>query len=389
MTLRIDHPCDTVRQESGKDPQGQYILSVLAKRTYTVLVDGRCVPAEEQLPLVEVPEADEELPDVLGQDTDLHAFKPLSDIVIRGHAYGYRHPTHFYALVRLGRYENRILVVGDRTCSLQGKETVRFSPPAPVEKVPLSYAHAYGGVDEAAEAKYGNPLALPLEGWVDPAGMDLGRLSLFRYPRNPCGRGFLTEFDREAVESMVLPNLEDPWDLLTPERLVAGGPERWLEMPIPRSTGWVNYDWFPRVAYFGVVPPHAPPETPPTEVQRGYALEDVLEATELSAPFVARGMCGASLGLQLPFLRDGQEIQLENLHPTQARWSVRLPESRPRIWTDGRKGRFNPTEPVIHTVLIEPDEDRVSVLWRGSAPALRPYLPDELEKMPLFVDWAE
>jgi hypothetical protein len=29
----------------------------------------------------------------------------------------------------------------------------------------------------------------------------------------------------------------------------------------------------------------------------------------------------------------------------------------------------------------------VSVVWCGSAPALRPYLPDELTTMPLKVEW--
>ena len=41
----------------------------------------------------------------------------------------------------------------------------------------------------------------------------------------------------------------------------------------------------------------------------------------------------------------------------------------------------------IHTVLIEPDEARLSVLWRGCAPALRPYMPKELETMPFRVEW--
>ena len=36
---------------------------------------------------------------------------------------------------------------------------------------------------------------------------------------------------------------------------------------------------------------------------------------------------------------------------------------------------------------IEPDENRVCVVWCGSAPALRPYMPDELERMPFRIDW--
>jgi len=45
------------------------------------------------------------------------------------------------------------------------------------------------------------------------------------------------------------------------------------------------------------------------------------------------------------------------------------------------------TKPVMHTVEIEPDQHRLSIVWRGSARARRPYLPEELQQMPLFVGW--
>jgi hypothetical protein len=78
---------------------------------------------------------------------------------------------------------------------------------------------------------------------------------------------------------------------------------------------------------------------------------------------------------------------LTHLHPKKSSFAVRLPEERPKTWTDGRNGKLNETQPVIHTALIEPDESRLGVVWRGSAPALRPYLPSEFETMPLRVEW--
>ena len=44
-------------------------------------------------------------------------------------------------------------------------------------------------------------------------------------------------------------------------------------------------------------------------------------------------------------------------------------------------------QPVIDTLLIEPDEMRLSIVWRGTAPALRPYSREELASMPLRVVW--
>jgi hypothetical protein len=74
------------------------------------------------------------------------------------------------------------------------------------------------------------------------------------------------------------------------------------------------------------------------------------------------------------------------MRPSIERWSLRLPGARPAIWTDGRNGRLNPTEPRLHKLLIEPDLARVTLVWCGSAPALRPYLPVELARMPLRVE---
>jgi hypothetical protein len=108
----------------------------------------------------------------------------------------------------------------------------------------------------------------------------------------------------------------------------------------------------------------------------------------LPKKFDFRAANGASLGLQLPYLKGGEDIELINLHAEAPRLSFPLPRQRPNIWTDGRDGKLNQTEPVIHTLLIEPDEQRLSVVWRGSAPALRAYLPDELERMPFRVTWS-
>ena len=66
---------------------------------------------------------------------------------------------------------------------------------------------------------------------------------------------------------------------------------------------------------------------------------------------------------------------------------MQLPGDRPKIWVDGRNGTLKPTTPVIHTIVIEPDEGRLSIVWRGSAPALRPYMDEELKTMPFKVEW--
>ena len=134
-------------------------------------------------------------------------------------------------------------------------------------------------------------------------------------------------------------------------------------MPLPQATGWVAPDWFPRVVGFGFVPPYEKMERPFPEVLRKYIPDNVLRPAQYDQADPFHLTCGASLGLQFPYLQCGESVALQSIHPTRPDFSFRLPSEKPKIWTDGRKGQFNPTEPVIHTVVIEPDESRLSIVW--------------------------
>jgi hypothetical protein len=138
----------------------------------------------------------------------------------------------------------------------------------------------------------------------------------------------------------------------------------------------------------GVVHDHEPVKGPIAEVARGYALPDIVSEKPVQEKANIRFTNGASLGLQIPFLQGGEECLLGGMHPRHAMLTFRLPRDRPEIKTDGRNGTMNTTKPVIHTVEIEPDEMRLSIVWRGSTPALRPYMADELTKMPMLVRWS-
>jgi hypothetical protein len=162
---------------------------------------------------------------------------------------------------------------------------------------------------------------------------------------------------------------------------------RWPLMPMPHSFDWVDPGTFPRLAYMGIVHDHEPLQGPVAEVARGYALPDVLAEKPVEEKANLRFTNGASLGLQLPHLQGGEQCMLGGLHPRAAIFKFQLPKERPEIKTDGRNGTMKNTLPVIHTVEIEPDDMRLSVVWRGSAPALRPYMAQELAKMPMLVSW--
>ena len=370
-------------QLSLRDPSGACHLVVLAKRTYA-LERGRLILAAEQLPIRDdlVFDGDELL-----HDTDTVPMKLRTDLVIQGHAYG-QGRSQFEARVSVNdKVAKRILVLGDRECITDSGGHIFIAPPLPVDKVPLRYTHAYGGV--AARTLDGVPedRAENVRMMATALEMPPEELIASRYPRNPAGRGWLLKPTLEAVAKLQLPNLEDPLDRLTPERLAVGDEHDWATMPLPQSTGWQSYGAFPRLAYvgFGIVGNR--PAKPIAEVERGYYPENLLDPkTPAEMQLVANG---ASPGLQFPHFRGGETIALDNMHPKYASLSITLPTGKPKMWVDGRKGTLKETEPVIHTVVVEPDLDRVSILWRGSAPALRPYMAHELEKMPFKVEWSD
>ena len=383
--ITIREPAPDVLQVSGFDPEARPILSVLVKRTYQILPDGRANPASEQLPLRLDIENDEDNPRRFHRDTDAYPFKVRTDVVVHGAVEGRGRPSTT-ASVRVGNTLKAIAVFGDRKVALTGTGRLLFSDPEPIEKIPLRYDRAYGGIDQAAHDRHGNPVEA-LNKYMNPP-FDPFLASPYLYPRNHVGVGYLVEATAAAVDRLVLPNLEDPADLLSPDRLVVGASGRWPLMPIPQSFDWVDMGTFPRLAYAGVVHDHEPLRAPVAEVARGFAPANLLDEKPLEQQIDARFTSGASLGLQVPYLMGGETCQLENIHPRQQVWSFRVPAERPEIKVDGRNGTLKDTSPVIHTLEIDAEKSLVSVLWRGSAAALRPYGDEELKTMPLLVRWA-
>ncbi len=383
MPEMIHAPDDFTRQVSGKDPNGRDILAVLTKRSYRYDSRGACTRHEEPSPIREVFKADDESGELL-QESDIYPIKLATDVILHGQASRGEPATTLQCGLRIGPYEKRIMVTGNRRCGLSHTGELLFSDAQPFTTMSLSYRNAYGGRDKAGHIAVGNPLA-ELAKYVKP-NYDLSDFSLCDYPRNPAGKGYLCHWDPASLDKLELPNLEDPLDRLSPTRLFAGQWDRWPAMPLPQSTGWVSHAWFPRMAYLGIAPKHDPAYANAAEIARGYAPADIMERKSRPASFHFRMLQGASLGLQFPYLHGNESIELINIAP-DIRSVIQLPGERPVIYVDGRKGKMLETAPVLHTVRIEPFFKRVSLVWRGHGPAIRPYMTEELKTMPLHVRW--
>lgn len=388
--MKTTVPTEQAIPLSGEDDEGKPFLSVVVKRTYWVDPRGRgqTTLAESQLPLHTLIVDDDE-PEVVLQEADVYPLKHLTDVVVRGHAYAPAGKKYCTASVAVGPLTKNVFVVGDRTCALSSSGAILLSEPAPFESIPLEYRRAYGGVDTIAEAKYGNPYAKVLPYVAER--LQRNKHSPYRYPRNGVGKGYLIEPSREALEALALPNFEDPSDRLGPDRLAATSTLRWPLMPLPWVTDWQSLACFPRIGYLGGTPMHTTVEGGFPEVRRGYMPAGYPRGGAPRDMWHGRARNAGSFGLQIAQLTaeaiESVDFRLQHLHPKRDSFAFRLPAGGPKIWIDGRNGKLVATKPVVHHVVIEPDKDLVSIVWRGMGPAIRRYSLDELETIPFRVEW--
>lgn len=160
-------------------------------------------------------------------------------------------------------------------------------------------------------------------------------------------------------------------------------------MPIPACTDWVHPGWFPRVAYFGSYPIPENMDDTIHEIKYKLASNQILKnnSDPKKPVFDFRACNGASLGLQTNELLSGKSCRITNIHPKKSEFVFIIPKDIPTIKIDGREGKLINTDPVLQTLLIEPDKERLTMIWRGSGKALRPYGEEELESMPYEVKW--
>lgn len=333
----------------GKDDQLKPIFAVLLKRSYRIGVDGVLSRAETDAAIREVDayydNGDAEWSTVQFEN-DLYPFKPFTDVVVVGSAYspGGKPTAELNIGVEVAGQRKVIRVTGDRCCSFRPSQAPVFTDPVPFTEMQIRYERAYGGFDINS---------VP--------GLE------FHYPRNPSGKGVVIENRRELVEGLVLPNIEDPADLLTPDRVLIGEAVRWNEQPLPAGTGWVARTWYPRCSFVGAMPGFVSANTVMREESLGIVpAGQIALSRQFKLPsYDVRFANGASLGLQFRDMRGGEMIRLANLTPGGGVVSFVLPAALPAIGLDLGQGA-QPLSVVIHTVCIEPAEQRVDIVYRGA-----------------------
>lgn len=335
---------------SGHTETKQPIFAVLVKRTYDIHSDQPAVRAEQTATLLETDlyydEGDPERCTVKFEN-DLTPYKLATDVAIIGKAMapGGRPVQQLSIGVEVAGKRKLIHVTGDRYCIHRPNQIPEFTDPVEFSEMELRYERAYGGKDE---------ISIP----------DLP----FHYPRNPLGMGLALRNEPEIINGLRLPNLEDPNDLLTPERVILGEPANWNQQPLPQGFGWFQKTWYPRCSFAGSVPGFVRSDTTMREEALGLVPENQIAlARQFKLPsFDTRFNNGASIGMAFPYLQGNELIRLANLTPEHL-LSFTLPGERPRLMLDIGLGE-NELTPVLHTVCIRLEDRQLDLIWRGAHP---------------------
>lgn len=248
---------------------------------------------------------------------EIHLAKPSTDVLLSGHAVAPRgRAPQVDVALSVGPVRKTIRVFGDR--EWKGLLDASISAPVPFDRVPLIYERAFGGVL-----------------FLDP---DTGKITL--EPRNPAGVGFARRGKNGEISARLLPNLEDPRQLITSPN----------DQPPPAGFGPIAPSWEPRRSFVGTY----------DEAWR------TRRAPYLPADFSPRFFNTAPPDLVCKgYLRGGEPVEVLNASPTPLKFRLPLCHFDAQVHLAGRIER-----PELHleTVSIEPDELRVTLLWRAAVP---------------------
>ncbi|HEY6460732.1 MAG TPA: DUF2169 domain-containing protein, partial [Polyangiaceae bacterium] len=176
-----------------------------------------------------------------------------------------------------------------------------------------------------------------IDSYSDPApfrSMPLTWQNAFGGPgfeRNPSGKGHGTPD---------LPTVEDPGALVRTRR----------DRPAPAAFGPVSPEWVARRSKRG------------TDYGASWKRR---RAPFYSSDFDWSYFNSAPSDQQLPYLRGDEELSFESLHESAAVFGAKLPGVRPRVLCRRKDGFTAELTMNLDTLVAEPDEERIVLVWRG------------------------
>lgn len=324
---------------------------------------------------------DEAIQPRLKQGTDFWPWKEATDFVVVGSAFAPNAEPVRTMIVsaQIGGVSKRIQVSGTRVVEWAGGAVAWVPPPKKFTEMPLTYENAFGGIDfRVGPWKPGETPGYPWGREVDHPGL---------YPRNPFGKGYVVL--RGDVPGTEMPNLEDPDDLLTGERLVTLDPKAWYRQPLPWCFDWVHLMCFPRFVFFNAAVDAwfpGPQDAAMPEVRRGYCPANYrdLMATRQDMHPHPRMYQEASHGLIVKNLKGGEPVVLKGMNPAEPTIRFELP-SPLRSLEFEIEGKRQAAKPRLHQIVCKPAEKLVTLTYAAEVPLPRLFVPGIHKRIPVAV----
>lgn len=243
--------------------------------------------------------------------SEIGLIKPATDIVMNCHAVGpgEKPVTGIQIQLTVGSYGKKVHVQGDRFWKYKLGMYYKTQP-QPFTRMPVIYENAFGGT-----------------------ALDSPKRT---ETRNPVGCGIKV---KHPVAAARIPNVETSQNLI----------RRRSQRPEPAGFGYIAPHWTQRAQYAGTYDDRWKKERAPF-------LPDDFDARFFNAAhpdLITNG-----------YIKGGEEVHIVNVSP-DGPISCVLPVIifEFEFHIAGQKKRV---EPVMDTLLIEPDHNRLSLIWRGS-----------------------
>jgi len=292
-----------------RDRDGAEIWIVAVRCTLEIHADGTTAVASVQDPPVLAPVFfGDPAKSSLRYDSDFHLTKPTTDILLHGHAYAPhgRPASETSVTMRVGDVSKTLRILGSR----EYEQGLQASSAQPFVRVPIRYEMTYGGGETDLMVASPRPK-------FDP--------------RNPVGTGFI------ATAGTPAPNIVYP----------SGSADR------PAGFGPIAPHWHPRVTYAGTY----------DDAWQKHRLP--LYPTDLDDRFF---LCSPEDQRPREHLRGGELVELINL-AADGPMSFVLPCMAFRFETQFRGKPAVTHRSALCTVILEPDEHRLVMVWQSWLPA--------------------
>jgi hypothetical protein len=300
----------------GLFPNEQGVDSVYVVVKATFDIGPKLSIAEKQVPIVLADEYwGEPAQSSIKYASEVHLTKPSTDVVLVGRACvpDDRKATQLDVRLAVAERQKALRVFGNRVW-----RHGQASSPEPFSYVPIVYEYAFGGIHE-----------------IDPEN---GKF--LAEARNPIGCGFKGKRSSGELNGTPLPNVEDPRCLITS----AG------DKAVPAGYGFIAPTWQPRISFAGTYD-----ET--WQKKR---------APYLPHDFDSRFFNAASPELVFDrYLQGGEPVMIDNLGP-HGPVRINLPICKLNV-AIRIAGKVEPSQMNLETVLVEPEQPRLCMTWRGSA----------------------